>query len=115
MAYKQGESGNPAGRPKGAVGKVPTDKAIKDSLKKGSLEAYKVLQKLMRSGTEATKLKSAIKILDLSINIIYEDEKLKIKRGEEHIVPKEDNGTEDEVGTDDEGTDGKNVLTFKKS
>lgn len=71
---------NRGGRPRGAKGKVPTDAAIKESFKSSSSEAIEKLKSLMRNGNEANQLKSAIKIIDVTMSILVEDEKVKVSK-----------------------------------
>lgn len=39
MAFKKGQSGNPNGRPVNAKARIPTNKALRDAMKKGCPEA----------------------------------------------------------------------------
>ncbi len=67
-----------AGRKPGSKNKIkiPTDADLKESFKKASPHALQKLLHIMQNGSESNQLKVAFKILDTSVSIMYEDEKL---------------------------------------
>jgi len=76
MSWEKGKSGNPRGRPKGAKAAIPSNKAIKDAFKKNSNEALvKLLSILRTSEDEGNQLKAAVKILDVTYNIVVVEER----------------------------------------
>lgn len=82
---KTGFAANPGGinrrgRPVGSKNKLPSDPALKELLKKNAPEAIQTIIGIMRDGDkDETRLKAAVKVVDMTYNIVLNDEKLESK------------------------------------
>jgi len=79
--WKEGQSGNPAGRPKGS-GKVPTQEEMLEELAKCNTKALKKTMAIMSRGTENNQLKAAFKVMDTYYNYTAK------KQGKDIVIEK---------------------------
>ena len=78
MVFKPGMTGNKAGRPAGSLGKVPSNKALRDSFKKNSDEAIKNVVSYMRDAeSDVTREKGAMKSIISKMQGVTDPKELK--------------------------------------
>tara|TARA_Y100000310_G_scaffold74348_1_gene70525 strand:- start:46908 stop:47345 length:438 start_codon:yes stop_codon:yes gene_type:complete len=99
--FRSGVSGNPRGRPKGAVGKVPSDKDIENSILKAQPRAVRKLLDLLDNGSEGNQLKAAFKIGDWSMQIVKDRNSVKVSKTNSKTGDKEEYIQEKATGTHD--------------
>lgn len=98
MPWEEGESGNPAGRPKGARGKVPSQKEFEESYLKRSDLVVNTIVNILRDdkASDNAKLKAACWLGDKIYTITVDREKRKIEdskvkgKGEPEEKPKQE-------------------------
>lgn len=92
---------NRGGRKQGSKNKLPSNDEIRDEIKKGSLEAFSKIQRVMRnSDNENNVIKAAFKILDTGVSFISEEDKLAVKT-------KDKEGNESSYSVKDGSVEGK--------
>lgn len=69
-----------AGRPVGSKNKIPSESDWTKAVLERSVEAIEAVNRIMKNGSEANKLKAAFKIMDASVEILKNGGKLSITK-----------------------------------